>query len=259
MLADLGKEVVRVPGGAHFSGQGDALPCGPYLLAGSGYDWMNIDMEHSPNDLHSVLAQLQAIAPYEVEPVVRLVRFDKDLVKQYLDLGVRTLMLPNIDSVDQAQAIVQATRYAPRGVRGVAGQQRANRWGRVKGYHANAEQQLCIVVQIESPAGVAQAGAIAAVDGIDALFVGPNDLAAAMGHMGNPSEPSVQAAIAEVQAKVTQAGKPTGILAVVEADAQRYIAQGYRSGSSAQRFSYCSSILYQFKGFLLERAFNIFY
>ena len=204
-----------------------ASPFSTEVVAGSGYDWLTLDMEHSPNDLLSVLAQLQMLGGYDVEPVVRLVRFDKDLVKQYLDMGVRTLVLPNIETVDEVQAIVAATRYPGRGVRGVSGQQRANRWGRVPGYHQDATQQLCILAQIESAAGVAKSHAIAAVDGIDGLFVGPNDLAASYGHLMQPGEPVVQDAIAEVMHKLKEAGKAGGILSPGAADAQRYIRQGY--------------------------------
>ncbi len=197
------------------------------LLAGSGYDWLTLDMEHSPNDLQTVLAQLQCLAAYEVEPVVRLLRFDKDLVKQYLDLGARTLVLPNVESADQAREIVAATRYPGRGLRGVAGLQRANRWGRVPDYHRQAERELFVMAQIESAAGVAQAAAIAAVDGIDGLFVGPSDLAASIGHLGKPGEPAVQAAIEQVAATLAASGKAGGILALGDVDAKRYVGLGY--------------------------------
>ncbi|MEY2952059.1 MAG: 2,4-dihydroxyhept-2-ene,7-dioic acid aldolase [Pseudomonadota bacterium] len=197
------------------------------LLAGSGYDWLTLDMEHSPNDLATVLGQLQALGGYPVEPVLRLLRFDRDLVKQYLDMGVRTLVLPNVESADEARAIVQATRYPPDGVRGVSGLQRANRWGRISGYHASAPDQLCILAQIESAAGIANAGPIAAVEGIDGFFVGPSDLAASLGHMGQPQQKQVQAAIAQALAAATAAGKGCGILARNAVEAQAYHAMGY--------------------------------
>lgn len=197
------------------------------IVAGSGYDWLNLDMEHSPNDLQTILTQLQALAAYPVEPVVRPVRFDKDLLKQYLDLGVRNLLLPNVDSVEMAQAIVAATRYPGRGIRGVAGQQRANRWGRVPNYHASADQQLCIMVQIESEAGVKNAKAIAEVDGIDAVFVGPNDLAASMGYLGQSGHAVVQDTIRDIRRIIRDTGKGAGILAASAGDAHRYIEWGY--------------------------------
>jgi 4-hydroxy-2-oxoheptanedioate aldolase len=197
------------------------------LLAGSGYEWLTIDMEHSPYDMFSVLAQLQAIAPYAAEPLVRLPSSDPALIKQLLDIGARSLIFPNIETAEQAAAIVSATRYPPHGIRGVAGIQRANRYGRVPGYQQNADKDICLIMQIESPAGVAAAAEIAAVDGVDALFVGPSDLAATMGYIGRPSEAAVQAAIATVPAAARRAGKATGILAPVEAEARRYIEAGY--------------------------------
>jgi 4-hydroxy-2-oxoheptanedioate aldolase len=200
------------------------------LLAGSGYDWLTLDMEHSPNDLSGVLAQMQALGGYDVEPVVRLLRFDKDLVKQYLDLGARTLVLPNIESADEARAIVQAVRYPKSeggGIRGVAGLQRANRWGRVPNYHRDAENELCILAQIESARGVENAADIAKVNGIDGFFVGPSDLAASLGHINQPMDPVVQQAIAQALAAATAVGKGCGILARTEVEAQRYTEMGY--------------------------------
>ena len=200
------------------------------LLAGSGYDWLTLDMEHSPNDLLSVLAQLQAMGGYEVEPVVRLLRFDKDLVKQYLDMGVRNLVLPNVETAEEARAIVESARYpgaGRNGVRGVSGLQRANRWGRVPDYHRNVENDLCILAQIESARGVENASAIAAVEGLDGFFVGPSDLAASLGHMGQPTAPAVQQAIEQALAAATAAGKGCGILARNTTEALRYAEMGY--------------------------------
>ncbi len=197
------------------------------VLACSGYDWLTLDMEHSPNDLQSILSQLQMLAAYDLEPAVRLVKFDKDLVKQYLDMGLRTIVLPNVESVEQTRDIVCATRYPPQGVRGVAGQQRANRWGRVANYHATASEQICVLAQIESAEGVAHVGAILAVDGLDGVFVGPNDLAASMGYLGQQSNAHVQSAIESIPPIAKSLGKAAGILAASEADALRYISWGY--------------------------------
>ena len=197
------------------------------IIACSGYNWITLDMEHSPNDMMTVLAQMQMLAAYQVEPVVRLVRFDKDLIKQYLDLGARTIVLPNIETAEEARAIVAATRYPASGIRGVAGMQRANRWGRVPNYHQTFADELCIMAQIESVAGVANAKSIAQVDGIDGLFVGPNDLAASLGHLMKTGATAVQEAIAEVQAKVFETRKGLGILASNHTDALRYIKLGY--------------------------------
>lgn len=198
------------------------------IVAGSGYDWILLDMEHSPNDLRGVLSQLQAIAPYRAEPLVRLYKFDKDLVKLYLDMGVRGFVFANVESAEQAREIVAATRYpAQGGVRGVAGQQRGNRWGRVQGYAQHAHEQLCLMLQVESLPGVEHAHAIASVDGVDGIFVGPNDLAACLGHMGHSNHPEVQKVIHQVLDTIKTAGKAPGILAVVEEDAKRYIEWGY--------------------------------
>ena len=198
------------------------------IVAGSGYDWILLDMEHSPNDLKSVLSQLQAIAPYSAEPLVRLYRFDKDLVKLYLDMGVRGFVFANVESAEMAREIVASTRYpAQGGFRGVAGQQRGNRWGRVHGYAQHAHEQLCLMLQVESVAGVENAKAIAQVEGVDGIFVGPNDLAACLGHMGHSNHPEVQKVIHQVLDTIRACGKAPGILAVVEEDAKRYIEWGY--------------------------------
>ena len=198
------------------------------IVAGSGYDWILLDMEHSPNDLRGVLSHLQAIAPYHAEPLVRLYKFDKDLVKLYLDMGVRGFVFANVESAEQAREIVASTRYpAQGGVRGVAGQQRGNRWGRVHGYAQHAHEQLCLMLQVESLPGVEHAHAIASVEGVDGIFVGPNDLAACLGHMGHSNHPEVQKVIHQVLDTIRSAGKAPGILAVVEEDAKRYIEWGY--------------------------------
>lgn len=197
------------------------------IVAGSGFDWLLIDVEHSPNDLRSVLAQLQAVAPYPVEPIVRLPHAEPILIKQYMDIGVRSLLLPNVGSAEEARNIVAATRYPMGGIRGVSLAQRANRYGRVQNYHAEAEQNICVVVQIESPAAVQAAEDIAAVDGVDALFVGPSDLSTNMGHLIQPQVDAVQQAIVSVHTAARKAGKAVGILAPAEADAQRYLQLGY--------------------------------
>lgn len=197
------------------------------IIAGSGYDWLTLDMEHSPNDMQTVLGQIQMLAGYDLEPAVRLVKFDKDLVKQYLDMGVRTVILPNVESAAQAKEIVASTRYPGRGIRGVAGQQRANRWGRVANYALTADAQICVLVQIESADGVKHFDAIIGVEGVDGAFVGPNDMAASMGFLGQQHHPDVQKAIQSLPAIARKHGKSIGILAATEADAQRYIEWGY--------------------------------
>ena len=198
------------------------------VVAGAGADWLLIDCEHSPNDLVSVVAQLQAVAQYQLEPVVRLPSGSAILIKQFMDAGARSLMIPNVKSAEQARAIVAAMRYPPMGIRGVSARHRANRFGRLRDYHATAQAQQLLAVQIECAEGVAQAEEIAAVDGVDALFVGPGDLSAQLGAMGNPGAPSVQQAISEVGRAAKAAGKSAGILAPVRAEATRYIDMGYR-------------------------------
>lgn len=196
------------------------------VVAGSGFDWLLIDGEHSPNDLRSTLVQLQAVAPYPLEPVVRMVSHDPFVIQQYLDIGARSLMIPDVRTADQARAIVAATRYPPRGVRSVSVSMRANRYGRVPGYHGNADRDICMVLQIESPEAVDNAEAIAAVDGVDVLFIGPSDLSTNMGHFIQPNNDDVQKAISRVVGAARRKNKPTGILAGVQADAERYLKLG---------------------------------
>ena len=198
------------------------------VVAGSGVDWVLIDGEHSPNDLRSLLAQLQAAAAFsDCEAAVRLPSDDANLIKQAMDIGARSLMIPNVRTAAQAQAIVAAMAYAPQGIRGFSVAQRANAYGRVKDYHANAHRQQLLVAQIECGTGVANAAEIAAVPGVDVLFVGPGDLSTNMGAMGNPAAPHVQEAIAAVLAAAKAQGKAAGILAPQQADAQRYLAAGF--------------------------------
>ncbi|MFG6666181.1 HpcH/HpaI aldolase/citrate lyase family protein [Halomonas sp. HNIBRBA4712] len=197
------------------------------IVAGTGFDWLLIDGEHAPNTVPTILAQLQAVMPYPSAPVVRCVNQDPALIKQLLDIGAQTLMVPMVESADQAAALVRATRYPPQGVRGVGGGLvRATRWDGVDDYLAKAHESLCLIVQVESPKGVECAEAIANTDGVDAVFIGPADLSVGMGHPGNPGHPEVQEAIETVIKVAKEAGKPVGILAPLEEDARRYEALG---------------------------------
>ncbi|WP_442489538.1 aldolase/citrate lyase family protein [Halomonas litopenaei] len=197
------------------------------IEAGLGYDWMLIDGEHAPNTVPQILAQLQAVAAYPVAPVVRCVNHDPALIKQLLDIGTQTLMVPMVETEDQARALVLAMRYPPHGKRGVGGGLvRATRWDDVEDYLASAHRELCLIVQVESAAGVDNAAAIAAVEGVDAVFIGPADLSSALGHPGDPGHPEVQQAIAATIETVKAAGKAVGILAPQEDDARRYIGLG---------------------------------
>jgi 4-hydroxy-2-oxoheptanedioate aldolase len=196
------------------------------FLANTGYDWIVVDSEHAPNDPVDVLAQLQAMTGGSAEPMVRVPWNDAVLIKRILDVGGRTLLIPFVQSAEEARRAVAATRYPPRGIRGVSVAPRANRFGRVSGYLQSAERDICVVVQLETRAALGEIEAIAAVDGIDGLFIGPGDLSADLGHLGNPAHPDVQAAIADACRRIRAAGKPAGILAPVEADARRYLAMG---------------------------------
>lgn len=197
------------------------------IVAGAGCDWLLIDGEHSPNDLMSVMAQLQVVAGFACEPVVRLPSDDANLIKQFMDVGARNLMIPNVRDAEQARRIVAATRYAPEGIRGFSVGHRANQFGRIKDYHANAHRNQLLALQIECETGVRNAAEIAAVEGVDVLFVGPGDLSTNMNAMHNPNAPHVQEAIASVLAAANDNGKAAGILAPVKADADRYIANGF--------------------------------
>ncbi|QDC00834.1 aldolase/citrate lyase family protein [Mesorhizobium sp. 8] len=197
------------------------------IVAGSGAGWLLIDGEHSPNDLRSIMAQLQVAAAFPCEAVVRLPSDDPNLIKQAMDIGARSLMIPNVRTAGQARAIVAAMTYAPGGFRGFSVGHRANAFGRIAGYHANARAQQLLAVQIEDETGVANAADIAAVEGVDVLFVGPGDLSTNMNAMGNPNAAPVQEAICSVRKAAAAAGKASGILAPVKADADRYLADGF--------------------------------
>jgi 4-hydroxy-2-oxoheptanedioate aldolase len=196
------------------------------IVAGSGFDWLVLDGEHSPNSPITVLEQLRAVAGYPVSPVVRPAWNDKVLIKRYLDIGTQTLLVPYVQDVDEAQEAVAAIRYPTRGVRGVAGTTRASRFGRVADYAKRAEEELCVLVQIESREGLDNLDAIAKVDGIDGVFIGPADLSAGLGHLGNQQHPEVQSAIQDAIRRIRAAGKPAGILATDEASTRRYMEWG---------------------------------
>jgi len=196
-------------------------------LATTGYDWLLLDGEHAPNDPRSVLSQLRAVAPYPVHPVVRPVVGDVALVKQYLDVGAQTLLVPMIDTAEQAARVVAATRYPPKGIRGLGtGLARAARWNQVTGYLHKADEELCVLVQVETVKGMANLEAIAAVEGVDGVFFGPSDLSASMGFLGRVDAPEVMQAIAEGIAIVRRAGKAAGILAVEPTMARRCLELG---------------------------------
>ena len=195
------------------------------ICAGAGFDWLLLDGEHTPNDLQSMLAHLQTIAAYRSQPVCRVPVGDAALIKQYLDLGVPNLLVPMVDTPEQALALVQACRYPPQGIRGMAGA-RASRWGRYPHYAHEANDQICLLVQAETRLALSNLDAIAAIDGVDRVFIGPADLSASMGHVGNPGHPEVQAAIEGGIARILKAGKAPGILTADTQLAKRYLELG---------------------------------
>ena len=197
------------------------------LLAGTGFDWLVIDGEHAPNDLRTVLAQLRAIAPYPVHAAVRPVCGDAALIKQYLDIGAQTLIVPMVDSAEQAARVVAAMRYPPAGIRGVGSAlARASRWNQIGNYVQTCQAQLCLLVQVESVAGMDHLSEIAAVEGVDGVLFGPADLAASMGLLGRAGDPQVQDAIAHGIGTVRAAGKAAGTLSADIALARRYLELG---------------------------------
>jgi 4-hydroxy-2-oxoheptanedioate aldolase len=198
------------------------------VIAGAGFSWILIDAEHAPNDLAGILAQLQAMTGGTAEPVIRPPANDPVAIKRLLDIGARSLLVPQVRSLAEVCQAVAATRYPPRGQRGVSVSQRANRFSRDRDYAACAEDGICVLVQIETLGALAAVDAIAAADGVDGLFVGPSDLAAELGHFGQPGHADVQRAFAAVLAAASAAGKPAGILAPIAGDAERYLQQGFR-------------------------------
>lgn len=184
------------------------------MLAGCGYDWVLIDTEHAPVTTADVLPMLQAAAPYPVSPIVRPGWNDLAEMKRLLDIGAQTLLVPYVQNADEAAAAVAAVRYPPVGLRGVAGATRASRFGWIPDYAKNAAAETCLLVQVETADALTQIEAIAAVDGVDGIFIGPADLAASMGYPGAPGHPEVRAAVMDGIRRITAAGKPAGFLAL---------------------------------------------
>jgi 4-hydroxy-2-oxoheptanedioate aldolase len=196
------------------------------VLAGAGFDWLLLDTEHSPNELPMVLGQLQAATGGTAHPIVRPPWNDPVRIKGFLDAGVQTFLVPYVQTEDEARQAVAATRYPPRGVRGFAAATRASRFGRVKDYHVRCEEQMCVLVQVETRVALRNLEAIAAVEGVDGVFIGPGDLSTDLGHVGNPGHPEVQAVIEDAIRRVKAAGSIPGILTNVETLARRYIELG---------------------------------
>jgi 2-dehydro-3-deoxyglucarate aldolase len=196
------------------------------VLGVAGFDWILLDAEHAPNDVLTLVPQLMALKDSVSAPVVRPPWNDTVIIKRLLDAGFYNFLIPFVETVEEARRAVAATRYPPVGVRGVSVSQRSNRYGTVGDYFKIVNDNIALVVQIESRGGVEAAAGIAALDGVDGLFIGPSDLAAAFGHLGNANHREVQEAMARVYAAAKAAGKAVGTLAPVEADARRYMEMG---------------------------------
>lgn len=213
---------------------GLAHPISTEICAGAGFDWLLLDGEHSPNTLSTLLAQLQAVAAYPAShPIGRVPLGHGEagtaLIKQYLDLGFQTLLVPMVDTAAQAAALVRAMRYpqddGKGGIRGMAGA-RASRWGRYPNYAKEANEQVCLLVQAESQAALDNLEAIAATPGVDGVFIGPADLSASLGYVGQATHPAVQQAIEDAIRRIVKSGKAAGILVSDEKLARHYLALG---------------------------------
>lgn len=219
-------------------------------VAGAGFDWLLLDTEHSPGDVLTVLQQLQALSGYpEIAPVVRPAGNDPVLIKRFLDLGVQTLLIPYVQSAAEAAAAVAATRYPPRGFRGVSALTRATRFGRTVGYAEDADREICLLVQIETQQGLDVLEDIASVDGVDGIFIGPGDLAASLGHIGALDHPLVTTAVTEAIKRIVAAGKPAGLLT----GDQKFAEQCVEIGSSFTAVGVDAGLLARAADALVER------
>ena len=196
------------------------------LVAGAGFDWLLIDTEHSPNDLESLVPQLQAVAPYASTPIVRVPWNDMVTMKRVLDIGAQSLLVPYVSTAEEAGKAVSYTRYPPGGVRGVAGTTRATRFGRVKDYAKRAHEEICVLVQVETEAALDNIEAICEIDGVDGVFIGPADLHASMGHTGEIANPKVKPLIDQAIRRIRKCGSAPGILTPNEADARHWLECG---------------------------------
>lgn len=198
------------------------------MAATCGFDWLLIDGEHAPNDLRSTLAQLAVIEPSPSLPVVRLRDDDPARIKQALDAGAQSLLIPMIETAEQAERAVRATRYPPHGIRGVGSSlARASRFSAIPDYLTTANDQICLILQVESRAGLAALDDILALPGIDSVFIGPADLAADMGHLGDAGHPDVRSAVLNALTRIAASGKAAGMLSTEDA----FIAECEKAGA----------------------------
>ncbi len=202
-------------------------PYAAEICGGAGFDWLLVDAEHAPNDIQTLVSQLQALAKYPAHAIVRPPIGEAWILKQILDIGAQTILVPMVESAAQAEALVRAVRYPPHGIRGVgAALARASAFNRIPDYLLTANDQICLLVQVESRAGLANLDAIAGTDGVDGVFIGPSDLAADMGFLGKPGAPEVQAAIDDALGRIRSHGKAAGVLSADLALARRYLDNG---------------------------------
>ena len=196
------------------------------VIAGAGFDWILLDTEHTPSDIETVVSQLQALSGYPTTPVVRVPWNDMVTIKRYLDTGVQSLLVPQVNTVEEAKHAVAYTRFPPEGLRGVAGSTRATRFGRIKNYFQRAREETCLLVQAESKEALAHLEAIAAVDGIDGIFIGPADLHASLGYLGERAHKDVMPIIDDAIVRIVKTGKAAGILTDREENARRWLKCG---------------------------------
>jgi 4-hydroxy-2-oxoheptanedioate aldolase len=201
-------------------------PIAAEILAGAGFDWLLIDFEHGPNEVPLVLSQLHAVTAGTAHPIVRPPWNDTVVIKRLLDAGVQTFLVPYVQTAEEARQAVAATRYPPRGVRGFAMATRASRFGRINDYHARCEEEICVLVQVETQIALGNVEAIAAVDGVDGVFIGPGDLSADLGHLAQAGHPAVRAVIEDTIERIRRAGNVPGILTPDEQLARRYLDLG---------------------------------
>ena len=197
------------------------------IIGDSGFDWILLDTEHSPNELPGLISQMQALSTGTATPIVRPAWNDTVLIKRILDAGAQALLIPFVQNAEEAQHAVAATRYPPDGVRGITTSGRAARFGRVKTYLKDAASEICLLVQVETREALDRIEEIASVPGIDGVFIGPADLSASLGHLGNPAGAEPQAAMKDAVERLKKIGKPAGILTPNEEEARRYIEWGY--------------------------------
>jgi 4-hydroxy-2-oxoheptanedioate aldolase len=231
-------------------------PLSVEICAGAGFDWLLLDSEHSPNDALSLLQQSQVIAAYPGTNAIARVPIGhgfagQAIIKMVLDCGIQTLLVPMVDTAEQARELVRCMRYPPEGIRGMAAA-RASRWGRVANYPKEANDQVCLLVQAETREAIANLDAIAAVDGVDGVFIGPADLSAAFGHVGDPWHPEMQQIIADAFRRIQAAGKAVGILTLDETLAKKHVEMGATfialATDSSILVKHTSALVAKFKG-----------